>query len=90
MAHWLFEDRRTGRLVVAQLPNLPLWVWIVASAVSWLVHPDGTFGTVVSVIGKVALTVWALDEVARGVNPWRRIIGAGVLLLLAVALFVAA
>jgi hypothetical protein len=28
-----------------------------------------------------AIVVWALDEVIRGVNPWRRLLGAVVLTL---------
>jgi hypothetical protein len=31
----------------------------------------------------VTLVVWAADELARGVNPFRRILGAGVLTVLA-------
>ena len=32
------------------------------------------------VVGGVSLAIWALDEVGRGVNPWRRCLGASVLL----------
>jgi len=31
----------------------------------------------------MALAWWAVDEVVRGVNPWRRCLGAGVLAFLA-------
>jgi hypothetical protein len=30
-------------------------------------------------VAGVALAVWAVDEIVRGVNPWRRILGAAVL-----------
>jgi hypothetical protein len=83
---WLFKDRRTGRIVVTQWPNIPLWVWIVVSAINWLAHPGGRWGTGLSVTGTGALAFWAVDEIARGVNPWRRILGAGVLTLLAIRL----
>jgi hypothetical protein len=76
---WLFEDRRTGRIVVAQWPNIPLRVWIVTSAVNWLVDPGGRWGSALSVTGTVALAVWAADEIVRGVNPGRRVLGAAVL-----------
>jgi hypothetical protein len=65
---WLFEDRSTGRLVVAQWPNIPLWVWIVASLLRW------------HLVATAALVVWAVLEVAKGVNPFRRGLGALVLL----------
>jgi hypothetical protein len=30
--------------------------------------------------GSVALVVWAIGELWRGVNPWRRLLGCAVLL----------
>ena len=86
---WLFEDRRTCRIVVAQWPNILLWVWIAASAVNWLAHPGGRWGSALSVTGTVALAFWAIDEILRGVNPWRRIFGAGVLTFVAIRLLAA-
>jgi hypothetical protein len=65
---WFFTDRTTGRWVVAQWPNLPLWAWIVATllGVHWL--------------ALAALVVWALLELARGASPFRRVLGAAALL----------
>jgi membrane protein len=77
---WVFRDRRTGRIVVAQLPNLPLVVWIVARAIRFLVH--GGTGTVFAVIADLALAIWAGDEIVRGVNPWRRALGVAVAVVL--------
>jgi hypothetical protein len=74
---WLFRDRRTGRVVIAQIPNIPLVVWITAASLRWLV--DGDTGTALGVIAMLALVVWAADEIIRGVNPWRRFVGAVVL-----------
>lgn len=79
LLRWLFEDRRTGQIVVAQWPNAALWVWIAATGLTWSAHPHGPVGTTLRVIGFIALVVWALDEIVRGVNPWRRSLGAGVL-----------
>lgn len=73
---WWLRDRRTGRIVVAQPPNLTLWLWIAAVLVRAVFDPAGTLGTAVRVVGVVALLAWALDEVVRGVNPWRRLLGA--------------
>jgi hypothetical protein len=83
---WLFRDRRTGRIVIAQLPNVPLALFLVAAAVRALVHPDGTAGTVVRVVAAVALLWWGGDEIARGVNPFRRALGAVVFVATVVGL----
>lgn len=76
---WVFEDRTTGRIVIAQWPNLPLWLFVAAAAVRRLATPEGTVGTVVDAIALAALVWWAVDEIVRGVNPWRRFLGATVL-----------
>ena len=76
---WLFRNRQTGEITIAQMPNAPLIVFLVAVVVRLLFHPSGTLGTVVSAVATVALIVWAGDEVLRGVNPWRRLLGCGVL-----------
>ncbi|MCU1373151.1 MAG: conserved rane protein of unknown function [Actinomycetia bacterium] len=72
---WLCRDRTTGRVVVMQVPNLPLAVFLVATAVRVIAHPHGAIGTVFSVLGTVGLVWWAGDEVLRGVNPPRRSLG---------------
>jgi len=79
MIDWLFRDRRTGGITIAQVPNAPLIVFLGASGVRWVAHPSGTVGTVVDVIASIALVAWAVDEIVRGVNPWRRILGGAVL-----------
>lgn len=81
---WLLEDRSTGKLVVWHAPNAPLWVWIAGAAVSRLV--DGGVGDAASVVANLALAVWALLEIAKGVNPFRRIVGGLVLAALLVRL----
>ena len=72
---WTFRDRRTGRITVAQFPNLPLWVFL-ATALLRQTGIGGTSRSVVSWIGVVALGWWAIDEIVRGVNPFRRVLGA--------------
>jgi hypothetical protein len=75
---WTFRDRITGRIVIAQFPNLPLLVWIGASLVRRLLRPSGHWNTFLFVLAAAALLVWAGDEIVRGVNPWRRVLGAAV------------
>jgi len=84
MIDWLFRNRRTGRITVAQVPNVPLIVFLVAVVVRWIFHPSGTVGTGVDVVALLALITWAVDEIVRGVNPWRRLVGGGVLTYVAV------
>ncbi len=76
---WLFRDRVHGGITIAQFPNWPLGVWMVTVAVRLIAHPRGTVGTAVEVTGTAALVIWAVDEIVRGVNPWRRMLGAVVL-----------
>lgn len=78
---WTFRDRTTGRITIAQFPNPPLWVALAAMVVRRVAHPEGTAGTVVGGVVAGALVWWSVDELVRGVNPWRRALGAGVLAL---------
>ena len=76
---WCFRNRETGAITVAQTPNLALSVFLVATAILWLTHPTGAISTMAQVVATGSLVVWALDEVVRGVNPWRRFLGIAVL-----------
>jgi len=76
---WCFRNRETGAITVAQTPNLALSVFLVAMAILWLI-PNGAVSTVAKVVATGSLIVWALDEVVRGVNPWRRFLGVAVLI----------
>ena len=74
---WLFRNRRTNEITIAQFPNVALWIFFAAVALRWVFARDGTPYRVVSWIGVAALAWWAVDEVVRGVNPWRRLLGLG-------------
>jgi hypothetical protein len=56
-----------------------LWIFIVASVVRRVLDPAGTAGGVLQLIATSGLLWWAADEVLRGVNPWRRMLGGGML-----------
>jgi hypothetical protein len=77
---WCFRNRETGAITVAQTPNLALSAFLVATAILWLMHPNVTISTAAKVVATGSLIVWALDEVVRGVNPWRRFLGVAVLI----------
>lgn len=75
-----FRDPRTGEVVVAQWPNAPLWIFLIATAVRLVVSPSGGVGTLVSLVAAVGLVWWAADEIVRGASPFRRVAGGLVLL----------
>jgi hypothetical protein len=49
-------------------------------------NPSGTAGTVLTVVQTGALAIWAVDELARGVNPFRRMLGAAFLVWIVASL----
>ena len=73
---WWFESRETGRITVAQFPNWPLF----AIGAGWLVRLVADDSSDVYRVAGVAITAlwlfWGGDELVRGVNPWRRLVGA--------------
>jgi hypothetical protein len=77
-----FWQDRHGRFVVWQKPNVFLWVWIVATVFN-IVLPDSTPERWLSTIGGLAILVWAVLELTRGVNYFRRTLGLCILLLFA-------
>jgi len=78
---WLFRNRESGKITIAQAPNPPLVILLVTLGLRLFVSEDGDAESVLGWIGLGALAWWALDEVIRGVNPWRRLLGAGGCLL---------
>src|SRR5664279_3254710 len=68
---WFFRNRQTGRITIAQFPNFALWSYLVTVVVRRFVSAGTPARTVLDAIGVAALAGWALDEVLRGVNPWR-------------------
>lgn len=76
---WFLRDRRTGRIVIAQWPNVALAIFLVARGAQAVLDPSGGWRTALQVVGTAALAWWAVDEIVRGVNPWRRVLGTIVL-----------
>ncbi len=88
LVDWLFRSRVTGRITVAQLPNAALLVWLAATVLQRFWDPRVADPPIdlLRWVSTGALVVWAGDEVVRGVNPFRRMLGTGVLLWTAVSL----
>ena len=66
---------------IAQLPNPPLLVaavgWLIGAIASGELHRTGR------AVFYIGLAVWAWEELTSGVNWFRRLTGAGVLVWLA-------
>lgn len=76
LAWWVRDDQ--GRLTLGQWPNPAIGVWLVAKILAWtdlLAISDDRLADV----GRGALLVWSLDELLRGASPFRRLLGAVVL-----------
>lgn len=80
-----YRSLRIRGLTVAQFPNMPLIVALLAAVVSW-VAGDGSIYEVARAVFYVALTVWAWEEAAHGVNVFRRILGVGGLIYVVVGI----
>ena len=74
----IFRDS-DGNIVVAQLPNLPIIVWITASLLK-LVFTTGEINTGLDALAFGSLFTWAWLELFQGVNYFRRALGLGVLI----------
>jgi hypothetical protein len=68
-----------GKIVIAQMPNLPLIVWIVSSILA-LIFSTGKINTVLDVVANGSLFTWAWLELFQGVNYFRRTLGLAVLI----------
>ncbi len=74
---WLFRDRSTGKITIAQFPNPPLWIFFGAALLQRIAGETTTIGKIADYTASAALAWWAVDEIVRGVNPWRRVVGVG-------------
>lgn len=82
---WWATDRH-GEVVLGQFPNPALAVWLVTTLLRWTGVLEGESADTARDIGTGALLVWALDEIVRGAAPLRRLLGAAVLVVVAVGL----
>jgi uncharacterized membrane protein YeaQ/YmgE (transglycosylase-associated protein family) len=72
---WLFRSRTTGAITVAQVPSPLLVGFLVVTLARWVLPLSGRVHDVVGDVALALLAGWSLDEIIRGVNPWRRILG---------------
>jgi hypothetical protein len=72
-------------VTIAQFPNPPLIVALLAAAVSWIAGDDSIY-EIARAVFYVALTVWAWEEAVRGVNVFRKALGIGALIYVFIGL----
>jgi hypothetical protein len=69
-----------ARYPLVQFPNAPLLLSLLASVVHRLA--DGTLADHAWVVSRLALAVWAWEELVRGDNAVRRVLGLVALVLI--------
>lgn len=74
----VFRDSE-GKIVLAQMPNPPLIVGIVASLLK-LILTTGKINLGLDIIAFGSLFTWAWEELFQGVNYFRRALGLIVLI----------
>ena len=79
------RDLKIRGYTVGQFPNPPLWVALAALLLARLTNDGSTIDDLARAIFYVALTVWAYEEAANGVNGFRKALGMGALVLIVVA-----
>ena len=72
-----FRDSE-GNIVIAQPPNLPLIVWIVASLLRLIITTE-KINLGLELVAFGTLFTWAWEELFQGVNYFRRALGLIVL-----------
>jgi hypothetical protein len=75
-----FFTNSKGEVRVIQLPNVPLIVGIIASLCTY--GTKGTLNEFFSLLGFAALFTWAWLEITSGSSPFRRTLGAIVMILI--------
>jgi hypothetical protein len=68
------------RFPVAQFPNLPLIVAILAGEVGNFL--DDRAHSYAASVSYLAITIWAYEELVHGVNWFRRLLGLAAIILL--------
>lgn len=81
-----FWEDKNGRVVIWQKPNKWLTIWFIAFLLPVML-PSGWPSKAANWIALISLIIWAVLEVARGVNYFRKTIAACVLLMIFIVYF---
>ena len=78
-ARWWTENRSTGEITIAQFPNWPLFAIGAAWLIGLLADEDSAMNDLAGSASTALWLFWGADELVRGVNPWRRVLGSMVI-----------
>lgn len=78
-----FKDH-TGKIVLWQFPNVPLFIWLACELLARAMQ-NNTWHTDIQAVGRLFLFTWAFLEVAQGVNYFRRLLGLLVLIAILIS-----
>lgn len=79
---WLTTLGFPRRFPIIQFPNLPLILAFLAGETALFVHGDAHFYA--RSVAYLGMTIWAYEELANGVNWFRRLLGAAYAVILVV------
>jgi len=78
-----YKDK-SGKVVLAQLPNAPLIGWAICKLLGYLPLSEKILAEI-AFVGTALLFTWAYLELTSGVNYLRRLLGFAILLMLIIA-----
>lgn len=86
---WLFRDQsqRKGKYVIAEVPNLPLLVFMASIIIAVLIYPGVVQRTLV-ILAYIAFAWWSYLEARSGRSRFRKLLGYLGLLAVVVALVI--
>lgn len=76
-----FQDKH-GKLVIGQSPNAPILAWAILVVANLFLHNPH-----VAILQNTVLFAWAYLELTEGVNYFRKLLGAVVLIGVTVGFF---
>lgn len=73
---WLFKDlySRKGKYVIAEVPNWPLIVFMVAIVLAVIANPGG-YQHFMTVVAYLAISYWGYKEWRGGRSRFRQLLG---------------
>lgn len=78
-----FCSDNDGKIVLGQVPNFPLIAWFLFKVMSLIANSKG-IKTSLDIVSLVFLSIWALLEITKGVNGFRKTLGTIVLIAIAI------
>jgi hypothetical protein len=81
-----FFQNSDGDVVIIQPPNLLLSVWLVLSITNALFLHDKP--AAIPILATATLFAWTYNELRAGDSPFRRVLGAVVLVMIIVGAFI--